>query len=324
MTDTAETNTLADRLSDTLGEPASSNSPAVRAAETDPAARRHLPPEWLPPAEIVHVADRGEFFVRRHRHPDPDAPTVLLLHGWTASADLQFLAAYRELGEICSFVGIDHRGHGRGQRSLEHFDFDDVADDAAAVVSHLGLTDVIALGYSMGGPIAMHLTRRHPDLVGALIVQATALEWRATLRERIVWRLLPIMGFALRSWTHPFALRKAMERMLVDGSDFAEHRDWLIAETMRSEPRALIQAGKALSRQDAREWTVELGVPAGALITTKDRLVRPRKQRALAKALDAIVVEVAIDHLGTLENPAEYSAANRELVDAVVEAMAER
>ena len=36
---------------------------------------------WMPPAEIVRVEGRGEFFVRRHVHRDPNAPTVVLLHG---------------------------------------------------------------------------------------------------------------------------------------------------------------------------------------------------------------------------------------------------
>ena len=283
--------------------------------------RRDLPPPWLPPAEIVRVPDRGEFFVRRHVHPDPSAPTVVLLHGWTASADLQYLGAYRELAEVCSFVGIDHRGHGRGLRSLTKYELEDVADDAAAVAGSLGLTNVIAVGYSMGGPIAMYLTRRHPELVSGLVVQATALEWRASVRERVVWRLLPLMGAALRSWTQPYVLRRGVERMLADGTELAEHREWLVAETMRSEPRVMIQAGKALSRHDARPWAAKLGVPAGALITTKDRLVKPRKQRELAKALDAHVIEVAMDHLDGLDVRTGFGPATAELVQNVAARM---
>ena len=99
-------------------------------------------------------------------HPDPDAPTVLLLHGWTASADLQFMAAYRALGERFSFVGIDHRGHGRGFRSTQPFELDDVADDAAAVAVQLGISSVIAVGYSMGGPVAL---APHPSSPGTRV-----------------------------------------------------------------------------------------------------------------------------------------------------------
>ena len=296
--------------------PSANGTTAATAVHRDDA-----PPPWLPKGEIVLVPGRGEFFVRRHVHPDPAAPTVVLLHGWTASADLQFLAAYRALAEVCSFVGIDHRGHGRGFRSEAPFELEDVADDAAAVVRELGLSSVIALGYSMGGPISLLMTRRHPDLVAGLVVQATALEWRATRRERFVWRFLPMMGAALRSWTQPLVLRKGVELIIDDASDLAEHRGWLIAEAMRNEPKTMVQAGKALSRYDARDWAGELGVPAGMLVATKDRLVRPRKQRELASALRATVVEVPMDHLGALDRPGQFASATVELVSSVASAL---
>ncbi|MEP1125649.1 MAG: alpha/beta hydrolase, partial [Ilumatobacter sp.] len=278
-------------------------------------------PPWLPPGEVVRIDGRGEFFIRRHVHPDPSAPTVMLLHGWTASSDLQFLGAYEALAEVCSFIGIDHRGHGRGLRSLKPFELEDVADDAAAVLRRLGVGPVIALGYSMGGPVALLLARAHPDLVSGLVVQATALEWRATLRERLVWRLLPMMGVALRSWTQPLVIRKGTDFLLDETTPLWPHRRWIVAETMRNEPRVMIEAGRALSRYDAREWASDIDVPAGILISTKDRLVRPRKQRELAAALKAKVVEVEMDHLGALEQPTQFASATVELVSSIAAAL---
>ncbi len=285
------------------------------------APRPDAPPPWLPRGEIVLVPGRGEFFVRRHIHPDADAPTVLLLHGWTASADLQFMSAYRALGEHFSFVGIDHRGHGRGFRSTQPFELDDVADDAAAVMAQLGVTSVIAVGYSMGGPVALHLTRRHPELVTGIVVQATALEWRGRLSERLLWRLLPAMGVALRSWTQPRLLRRGVDYVVTDSSPYAPYRPWMIAETMRNEPRVMVQAGRALSRYDARPWASTLGVPAAVLVSTRDRLVKPRKQRELARALRASVVEVPMDHLGAIEMPDQFASATVELVSSVAVAI---
>lgn len=278
-----------------------------------PEAAAPFPPE-LPEASIVRLDGRGEVFVRRHVHPDPNAPTVLLLHGWTASVDLQFIAAYEQLAEVCSFVGLDHRGHGRGLRTFERYELEDVADDAAALCRALDLPPVIAIGYSMGGPITMHLARRHPDLVAGIVLQATALEWRATLRERLAWKLMPLFGTAIRSWLQPHVLRKGVGRMVPDNSSLAPYRDWLAAEANRNDPRVIVEAGKALSRHDARPWASSLGVPAGSLISTRDRLVKPRKQRALADAVGATTVEVPMDHLGSIEQPDEFAAATVELV----------
>ena len=117
---------------------------------------------WLPEGRTLVVPGRGELFYRSHRHADPAAPTVLLLHGWTATADLQFFTAYEALAARCSFVTLDHRGHGRGLRPEARFELEDAADDAAALVEALGVGPVITVGYSMGGPVSMLLARRHP------------------------------------------------------------------------------------------------------------------------------------------------------------------
>ena len=180
---------------------------------------------------------------------------------------------------------------------------------------------MIAVGYSMGGPVSLHLTRRHPELVVGLVVQATALEWRAKLSERMLWRLLPLMGAALRSWTQPWLLRRGAGFVIPDDSPFAPYRSWMIAETMRGEPRVMVEAGRALSRYDARAWAGSLGVPAAMLISTRDRLVAPRKQRELAAALRARVVEVPMEHLGAVELPDQFASATVELVSSVAAAL---
>ena len=269
---------------------------------------------WLPAGRTVTIDGRGEFFIREHRHPDAAAPTVILLHGWTASSDLQFFTAYEALAQHCSFVGIDHRGHGRGLRSTIEFSLEDAADDAAAVLRELGETQVVAIGYSMGGPISMLLARRHPDLVAGLITQATALEWNGTLRERLQWRWLPVMGSLLRSRVAGRFMKRFLEKMLADGHGLKQYIPWLRGESQRADIGTVQEAGKALGAYDATAWAGSLDVPAAMLITTKDRLVKPRKQRALATALGADVREIATDHLGPWEQPDEFSSATVELL----------
>ncbi len=299
--------------------PATMHTSIDRSATTGLATPMPMP--WVPPGRIIDVSGRGEFFVREHRHVDPAAPTVLLLHGWTASSDLQFFTAYEALAERCSFIGIDHRGHGRGLRSTVPFTLEDAADDAAAVLRQLGDSGVVAIGYSMGGPISMLLARRHPDLVAGLVVQATALEWNGSLRERAQWRWLPLMGAALRSRAAGRFMKRFLERMLADGHPSRRFVPWLRAESQRADIGTVLEAGKALSAYDATPWASSLGVPAAMLITTKDRLVKPRKQRALAAALGAEVREIAADHLGAWERPDQFASVTVELVELVASAV---
>jgi len=272
---------------------------------------------WLPTGKIVRVEGRGEFFVRHFEHPDSGAPTILMLHGWNASADLQFFTAYEALAERVSFIAIDHRGHGRGLRTLETFVLEDAADDAVAVARELGVEKVIVLGYSMGGPIALDVCHRHSDFVEGIIVQATALEWRATWRERVSWRGLPFFGATLRSWAYPRYLRHVLPRIVPKHHVLAPYLPWLESEIQRGNPHTIVEAGRALSQYDARSWVSQLDKPAAVLITTKDRLVKPRKQRALATALNAEIRELPADHWCTWAEPDQFASLTVELVEAV-------
>jgi 3-oxoadipate enol-lactonase len=277
---------------------------------------------WLPPGHTAMLPGRGEVFYRHFRHPDPDAPTLLLLHGWTASADLQFFSAYEALAEVASFVAIDHRGHGRGLRHPDSFELSDVADDAAALLRQLGVGPVITVGYSMGGPVSMLFAHAHPDLVRAVIVQATALEWRATWWERMQWKTVRIMGPLLRSWAFPLWMRVGIRRLLGVNHPNVHLVPWIVQEMRRNDAFAMVQAGHSLSRYDARPFANVLQVPAGALITTKDHVVRPHKQRAVAEALGAYVVELADDHLSPWTSPHQFARATVRLVETMAAATA--
>jgi len=281
-------------------------------------SRAELTMPWLPPGEIVRIDGRGEFFVRHHRHPDPAAPVVVLMHGWTATADLQFFTAYEALAARCSFIALDHQGHGRGLRTPEHFSLEAVADDTVAVAQALGVTRAVVVGYSMGGPLTLLIARRHPEFVRGVVLQATALEWSATWRERVRWKLLPLMGAALRSWWYRHAIRRATRRLLPGDHAVAPYLTWFEGEMTRGDSFAIVEAGRTLGTFDARSWAPALGVPAASLITTADRLVKPRKQRALAKAVDATTRDLAADHFSTITHPDQFASLTVELVEVVL------
>lgn len=273
---------------------------------------------WLPDGRTVVVPGRGEFFIRHFVHPDPQAPTVLLSHGWTANTDLQFFAAYRQIAEKYSFIGIDHRGHGRGLRSSHPFSLEDCADDAAAVLDTLGISRVITVGYSMGGSISMLLCRRHRHLVRALVLQATALEWSSTRRQQNHWRVVRIAAPAIRHLSSPRFVRARIRRIINRKSEAFDKLDWIVGEILRNDPWAIGQAGQALSRYDARSWAHELNVPMAVVVTEKDQLVVPEKQHHLAEVVQAHTVPLDGDHFVSLVSPQRYATATRVAIDYVV------
>jgi 3-oxoadipate enol-lactonase len=285
--------------------------------------KRLVVPPWLPPAFIRLVPDRGEMFYRYHRAPSAGAPTLLLLHGWTASADLQWFTAYPALADRYSFVAIDHRGHGRGVRSDEPFTLEDAADDAAALVRELGVGPVVVVGYSMGGPISLLLSHRHPDVVRGLVLEATALEWRSTVSDWLSWRVLVLLEVFMRSRASRWFGRRAVRYLDERNHDLEPYLGWILAESRRSDAADITAAGRALSRYDARPFVSSLHVPSAVVFTTHDHLVKPKKQRALARAVDARIYELAGDHFTFWANAKEFADVTREAVDDVVSRLPE-
>src|SRR3954451_7543731 len=101
----------------------------------------------MPNGRHVELPGRGTTFLREAG--PADAPTILLLHGWTANADLNWRSAYPALTERYHVIAPDHRGHARGVRDPERFRLEACADDAGALLETLGVAHATVVGYSM-------------------------------------------------------------------------------------------------------------------------------------------------------------------------------
>ncbi|HEY6476637.1 MAG TPA: alpha/beta fold hydrolase, partial [Polyangia bacterium] len=122
---------------------------------------------------------------------------VMLLHGWMATADLNWCGAYGDLVDAgYRVLAIDHRGHGRGLRPLAPFRLADCAGDAAAALRALGAAPAIVVGYSMGGAIAQLVAREYPEVVGGLILSGTAQHWQDPASRR-VFKAMGALGLML-------------------------------------------------------------------------------------------------------------------------------
>ena len=247
-----------------------------------------VPPLPLPPGRTVLAPGRGEFFVR---DSGGDGPPVLLVHGWMFPSDLNWLQSYGPLQAAGHRVlAMDLRGHGRGLRSGEPFRLADCADDADAVLQALGVRSAVVVGYSMGGPVAQLLARRHPERVAGFVLCATALDW-SDPRQRAAWRAMG--GLRLLLGLFPRGIWQTGMRLA--GAPSRES-NWVASELSRGSARDLAEAGRELGRFDSSGWVGELPQPAAVVVMTRDRLVPPVKQRALAAALRVEPVLLDADH----------------------------
>lgn len=109
--------------------------------------------------------------VERWPADQPGAPVALALHGFSGCR-LHFSNLAEALDGKVELLALDCRGRGRSSHPDDpaRFGMRRHAEDAAAVLRALDLSDVVVVGTSMGAWIAMQLAAHHPDLVRSLVL----------------------------------------------------------------------------------------------------------------------------------------------------------
>jgi 3-oxoadipate enol-lactonase len=255
-------------------------------------------------------------FVRQIEGP-PGAATLVLLHGWTATADLNFFTCYPALGERHRVVAFDHRGHGRGLRTKKAFRLEDCADDVVAVADELGIERVIPVGYSMGGTIAQLLCHRHPDRVDGLVLCATAPYFAGQRAERLSF--VGLTGLAALARVTPVQARDWLTDQFYLQRKSGRWEPWAVEQAASHDWRMVLEAGKAIGGYSATEWIGQIDVPTSVVVTMRDHVVPLRRQVRLFEWIPgAEAFRVDADHDAVVANADRFVPALVRAVDSVV------
>lgn len=93
---------------------------------------------------------------------------ILFLHGVLGSLD-NFNSLANSLAKQYQTIQIDLRNHGLSPWAND-MNYSLMVADIIELCDHLHLTDVIVIGHSMGGKLAMQLTQAVPDLIHHIVV----------------------------------------------------------------------------------------------------------------------------------------------------------
>lgn len=119
----------------------------------------------------MHTADLRGHTCWYETHGDA-GPPVLFIMGFGFSG-----VAWRPIAERLARehqgVLYDNRGLGQSTTGAGPHNLPGLADDAAALIAHLGWESAHVVGVSMGGMIAQHLALRHRERVRSLTLVAT-------------------------------------------------------------------------------------------------------------------------------------------------------
>ena len=94
---------------------------------------------------------------------------LVLLHGAYMTIDAMG-EVVPSLAKTRRIIAVELQGHGRTADIDRPLSYEQMADDTAALLRHIGIEEADIFGYSMGGGIALQVTIRHPEVVRKLVL----------------------------------------------------------------------------------------------------------------------------------------------------------
>ena len=263
----------------------------------------------MPSAATTTTTTRGTFEVVDRGGGTP----VVLVHGFPFAAD-SWSGEVEALSSTMRVITPSMRGFGATPPSdLEELSMDAMADDVAAILDALGVTEPVVLGgLSMGGYVALAFARRHPGRLRALVLADTRAEPDSpearTNRDRGIAR---VDGGDLEGF-----VTDLLPALLAP--ETREGHPGVVAHVrkmaMSAAPSSVIAMLRALrDRPDARPGLASIAVPSLAIVGADDSLTPVASSRAMVDALPAgrgsLEILPRAGHLSNLEAPDAFRAA---------------
>ncbi|MGW0705983.1 alpha/beta fold hydrolase [Streptomyces sp. NPDC002643] len=291
---------------------------------------------YAPPVaarELAAVsADGARLHVEMHGPlDDPDAPVVVLVHGWTCSTAF-WAAQIRELAVDHRVIAYDQRGHGRSPASPSaSYGTEVLADDLEAVLAATLAPGekAVLVGHSMGGMTLMAASAR-----AGVQKHAAAVLLCSTGSSRLVAESLvvPVPAGRARNWLTakvlgaraPLGPVTPVARWILKYATMGPGSSPAMVEAcariVHACPARVRHAwSHVLDSLDLDGAVRELTVPTAVVVGTADRMTPPVHARALAAALpDCVSVTelTGVGHMTPVEAPEAVTARIRSLVTA--------
>ena len=239
---------------------------------------------------------------------------ILLIHAFPLDARMwrpqleAFTPAIRVLAP-------DLRGFGRNQRGPLFESVDQHAKDLVALLDRASAPRALVVGLSMGGHIALSLTRRHPHRVAGLLLADTRAEpddpSDKAQRDALIEQVQSVGTSLLPNTMLPRLVTKACDDTI---------RNMLRGLMLEQEPSGVQAALVALrDRPDARGGLFQIHCPTALVCGEHDAITPPSVMQMLADAIpDATLTVVpGAGHMTNLEAPAAFNQVLANLHDRV-------
>ncbi len=121
-------------------------------------------------------------------------PTLLFLHGWRSEGRVWEQVIAQLVGKDFSLIGVDLPGFGKSEIPKKAFSISDYADIVLDLIKKLDLQNVILVGHSFGGRIAIKLASENSHFSKVVLVDSGGFKTSHTLKKVLAKVVKPLFA----------------------------------------------------------------------------------------------------------------------------------
>src|SRR3990172_3498047 len=255
---------------------------------------------------------------------------LILIHGFGASMDTwRYLEG--ALKSAYRLVPLDLKGHGLSDRPRdEHYSLEDHAEVVMGLVEHLGLSNVVLVGHSLGSVIALVAALKaqkiSPDKVSGIVLLTGSLDPE---NLPLFLRLLrfPTFGWlVMKLTTASFRTRLVLKKAFYDHEKVTDSLVELYARYQRipGTDYALLKTAEQMIPQDASQFEQELrtlDIPVLNISGEHDEIISRISAEQVCKVLPRcrLVVVEGVGHVPHEEAPQKVVPLLKDFIAGLLE-----
>jgi len=249
---------------------------------------------------------------------------VVLIHGWPLTGDMWEYQALALIEAGYRVITYDRRGFGQSAHPARGYDYDNFADDLAAVLEDADARDAVLVGFSMGGgEVARYLSRHGADRVSKVALISSVVPYLCKTSDNpdgVDPSMFEEMKAQIRQ--DRFAFLGEFAKMfygvgLMSKPVSKELLDWTFILAVMASPKATLDCIDAFAMTDFRRDLAAFTMPTLVIHGTADKTVPIEPTgRAVAAALPvATYIEYAGEPHGLFATAPER--LNRDLIEFI-------
>lgn len=205
---------------------------------------------------------------------------VIFIHGWPLNHEMWEYQLLELSKHNMRCIAYDRRGFGKSDRPWKDYDYDTLADDLNELINQLNLTDVVLVGFSMGGgEVARYIGKYGSDKISKVVLISSVTPFRLKTADNPDGAEKQTFADTIHKieTDRPAFLAEFAKKFFgVDATNQSvskEILDWNQTLCLMSSAKATIDCVHSFSETDFRNDLKKINIPALIIHGDADKIV---------------------------------------------------